>query len=64
MSKQEYNETLKRFKKAMEWYHSKQNEELQEKYMSNFEQLLEKLRTGCLELQANDNEIYGGFNGL
>jgi hypothetical protein len=62
MTKQEYNNHLERFHKAMEWYHSKPPVDQQEKYIKNFEQILESLRLGCLELNPNDKEILGGFN--
>lgn len=64
MTKQEYNKHLERFHKAMEWYRSKPPVDQQEKYIENFEQILESLRLGCLELNPNDKEILGGFNSI
>jgi len=61
MTKQEYNNHLERFHKAMEWYHSKPPVDQQEKYIENFEQILEKLRVGALELKPNEQEVLGGF---
>jgi hypothetical protein len=60
MTKQEYNKQLQRFHKAMEWYHSKPPQDQQEKFLKNFEQILEDLRIGCLELKPQD--VLGGFN--
>ena len=60
MTKHEYNLQLKRYHKAMEWYHSKPPIEQQEKFIGNFEQILESLRVGCLELKPEN--VLGGFN--
>jgi len=60
MTKQEYNEQLKRFHKAMEWYHSRPPIDQQEKFIGKFEQILESLRAGCLEL--NPQNVLGGFD--
>ena len=61
MTKQEYNKYLERYHKAMEWYHSKPPAGQQEKFLGNFEQILEKLRVGALELKPNEKEMLGGF---
>ena len=45
MTKQEYNKQLERYHKAMEWYHSKPPTEQQEKFLGNFEQILEKIKS-------------------
>jgi hypothetical protein len=45
----------------MEWYHSKPPVDQQEKFLGNFEQILEKLRVGALELKPNEQEVLGGF---
>lgn len=57
MTIEKYNVSLNRFKKAMEWYHSKPSTEQQEKFLPAFEELLESLRVGCLELNIKN----GGF---
>ena len=61
MTKEEYNKQLERYHKAMEWYHSNPPSEQQEKFLGSFEQILESLRVGCLELKPID--VLGGFNG-
>lgn len=61
MTKQEYNQQLQRYHKAMEWYHSNPPQEQQEKFIGNFEQILESLRVGCLELKPQGKEILEGF---
>lgn len=61
MTKQEYNENLKRYDKAMEWFDSKPDEIQVDKFINNFLEILEKLRTGALELKSNEIEIIGGF---
>lgn len=62
MTKQEYNDSLKRYYKAMAWFESKPSEEQIEKFWVHFELLLEDLRTGCLELNAKGDEVMGGFD--
>jgi len=62
MTKAEYNTNLKRFKKAMDWYNTKPPTDQQEKYLPAFEELLETLRFGVIHLQANEKEIWNGFN--
>lgn len=62
MTRQEYNENLKRYYKAMEWYHSKPSDEQQEKFLPNFEKLLNNLEQGAAELSPNEHEILHGFN--
>lgn len=61
MTKQEYNENLKRYHKAMDWYHNTKDAKQQEKFLPSFEKILEKLRVGALELTPNEKEILGGF---
>ena len=59
MTKQYNYKVTKIFHKAMEWYHSKPPLDQQEKFLKNFEQILEDLRVGCLELSPQD--VLGGF---
>lgn len=59
MTKAEYNNCLQRYHKAIEWYHSNPPTDQQEKFLGNFEQILESLRIGCLELKPID--VLGGF---
>ncbi len=59
--KKEYNELLKRFHKAEEWYNSNPPIEQQEKYLGNYQELLRQLDTMVMELKPNESEILGGF---
>lgn len=61
MTKSEYNNHLQRYHKAVEWYHSKPPKEQQERFIQVFENILESLRVGVLELKPNEAEILGGF---
>lgn len=61
MTKEEYNETLSRFHKAMTWYDTNPNTAQQEKFYDNFVELLEKLTEGFNELKPMGEEVLGGF---
>ncbi|MDU5081231.1 hypothetical protein [uncultured Tissierella sp.] len=61
MTKEEYNELLKRFHKAEEWYNSNPPMEQQEKYLGDYVELLKRLNIGVIELKPNESEILGGF---
>lgn len=61
MTKQEYNATLKRYYKAMDWFDKEKDSARQEKFLPNFEELLDQLEQGCEELNPNNQEILGGF---
>lgn len=62
MTGQEYNENLKRYHKAMDWYNAAPPAEQQEKHLSNFEKLLNKLEQGVSELKPSDHEKMNGLN--
>jgi|GEM_PF-2278300 len=62
MTKEEYNENLKRYHKAMNWYHETRDIRMQEKYLPNFEAILNSLEQGCAELNPSEYEILHGFN--
>lgn len=61
MTRQEYNDCLKRYHKAMDWFETKPDEKQVDKFYGNFLELLEKLRVGALELKPNEKEMLGGF---
>lgn len=46
----------------MDWYSNAPPVEQQEKYLLNFEELLNNLEKGAAELSPNEHEILHGFN--
>lgn len=61
MNKWEYNQALKRYNKAIDWFGKEKDSARQEKFLPNFEALLNQLEQGCAELYPTDEEILGGF---
>lgn len=61
MTKQEYNEALKRFHKGMKWYDNSPSIEQQEKFYGNFTKVLAQLTEGYKELNPKGKEILEGF---
>lgn len=62
MTKEEYNQNLERYHKAMEYYDSNPPRKDQEQFYGNFLNLLETLRQGCNELKPKGKEILEGFD--
>lgn len=62
MTKQEYNENLLRYYKAMKWFESKPEEDKVDKFYNDFLEVLEKLRVGTLELKPTPEEMTRGFS--
>lgn len=61
MTKEEYNETLKTFHKAMNWYNSNPSVARQEQFYDKFVAILEQLTIGFNELNPKGKEILEGF---
>ena len=45
----------------MDWFSKEKDSARQEKFLPNFEALLNQLEQGCAELHPTDEEILGGF---
>ena len=62
MTKQDYNDNLQRYHKAMDWYNSNPPKAKQEEFYGNFLNLLETLRQGYNQLKPKGKEVLGGFD--